>query len=217
MNDKSKDRTLALAGVFQAAALVKQLAKTGRTTEPYFTASIESLFKTDPQDVLDVYGGTRNLALGLQELIRLFSNNKAPKDSDIARYVLSLLHLERKLSKNSKMIQTIQAGLARAKIQANHFSTTHENVLANLASVYTDTLSSFKFRIYVSGEPVYLNQTSILHKVRALLFAGIRSAVLWQQVGGRRWQLLISRQNIIQTAKNCLQAVAQPEESISSE
>lgn len=211
MNDKLKDRTLALAGVFQTAALVKQLAKTGRLTEPYFTTSIESLFKINPIDVLDVYGSTRNLALGLQELVRLLNNTKAPKDSDIARYVLSLLHLERKLNKHSKMIQTIQAGLERAKMQASHFSTTHGNVLANLAGVYTDTLSTFKFRIYVSGEPIYLNQTHTLHKVRALLFAGVRSAVLWQQVGGRRWQLLLSRQSIIQTAKDCLKNVAQPE------
>ncbi|HKM37225.1 MAG TPA: DUF489 family protein, partial [Thiopseudomonas sp.] len=30
-------------------------------------------------------------------------------------------------------------------------------------------------------------------KVRALLFAGIRSARLWRQLGGRRWHLLTKR------------------------
>jgi high frequency lysogenization protein len=209
---KLRDRTLALAGVFQAAALVKQLAKTGRSTEPYFTHSIESLFKINAVDVPDVYGGIQSLQLGLKELIRLFINNKDPKDADIARYVLSLLHLERKLSKNAEMNALVQKGLERAKIQAGHFNSTHENVIANLASIYTDTLSNFKFRVYVSGEPLYLNQTYIVNKVRSLLFAGIRSSVLWHQLGGRRWQLLISRLGIIQTAKGLLREIEVVEE-----
>jgi high frequency lysogenization protein len=202
------NKILSLAGVFQAAALVKHLAKTGKIQEPYFTANIESLFKIDAIDVPDVYGGKENVALGLQELIRLFSNNKLPKDTEIARYVFSLLHLERKLSKNQEMQTHVQTGIKRAKIQATHFNSTHENVLANLAGIYTDTLSTYKFRIHVSGEQLYLNQTFILHKIRALLLAGIRSALLWRQMGGKRWQLLISRHSMIEAAQYCLKAKA---------
>lgn len=207
-NDPSKldtyHRTIGLAGVFQAAILVKQLAKTGRAPDNYLKASIESLFKIDALDALDVYGGGRNLCLGLRELIKFFNNSKAPKDSDIARYVLSLLHLERKLSKNPNMQKNIQTGITRASLQAHHFSSTHENVMANLASLYTDTLSTFKFRIYVTGEPLYLNQTHHMHKIRALLLAGVRSAVLWRQLGGKRWHLLISRHNMLTAARHCL-------------
>lgn len=207
MNSRLQARTLSLAAVFQAASLAKQCAKTGRIQEPYFTASIESLFKIDALDVPDVYGGTHRLKLGLQELVRLFSNNKQPKDSDIARYVFSLLHLERKLNKNAEMQKILQTGILRAKTQAEHFSSTHENVMANLASIYVDTLSTFKFRIYILGEPLYLNQNSILYKIRALLLAGIRAALLWRQLDGKRWQLLLARQSLIQTAENCLKAI----------
>lgn len=211
--DRIKEKTLALAGIFQVAVLVKKLARTGRITEPYFTKSIDSLFKTDALDVPEVYGGIENLRLGLEELIQLFSqhNPKVPKDGDIARYVLSLLHLERKIAKQPKMLETIKTGIERAKNQAAIYTCTHENVIANLASIYTDTAGSFKFRIYVAGEPIYLNQTSMLHKIRALLFAGIRSAVLWRQMGGGRWQLLIARTKIIQTAKAYLEAIKQME------
>lgn len=202
------NRTLSLAGIFQAAALIKHIAKTGRVQEPFFTTSIESLFKVDAEDVLDVYGGKEkgreNLILGLQELVKLFTNNKTPKDSDIARYVFSLMHLERKLSKNNEMQTLIQTGIHKAKLQSQHFSTTHENVMANLAGIYTDTLSTFRFRIYVSGEPLYLNQNHLLHKVRALLLSGIRSALLWRQMGGNRWQLLISRRSMIDAAKEMI-------------
>lgn len=202
MNDSSiQARTLSLAAVFQVAALVKQCAKNGRIQEPYFTASIESLFKIDALDVPDVFGGISHVRLGLQELIQLFTNNKNPKDSDIARYVFSLLHLERKLSKNASMQNILQTGIKRAKTQAEHFSSTHENVLANLASIYADTLSTFKFRIHVNGEPLYLNQNSNVYKIRSLLLAGIRASLLWRQVGGKRWQLLLSRNSMIQTAE----------------
>jgi len=206
-----RDRILSLAGIFQVAVMVQILAKTGRTREPYFTASIESLFKIDSCDVPDVYGGIPNLKLGLEAIIALFSQTKEPKDAEIARYVLSLLHLERKLDKDPKKQKRIQEGVRRAQIQSTHFSTTHDNVMANLASLYTDTLSTFRFRIYVSGEPVYLNQTVIINKVRALLFAGIRSSVLWRQMGGRRWQFLISRRSILETAKALLTQIKQTE------
>lgn len=205
--DLLKDRTLALAGVFQAATLVKQLAKTGKVSEQPFSASINSLFKIDANDVPDVYGGVENLRLGLKELISLFNNQKTSEDSNMARYVLSLLHLERKLSKNPSMQKTIELGLQRAKLQASHFSPTHENVMANLAGIYTDTLSTFKFRIHVVGEPLYLNQLFTMNKIRALLFAGIRSSFLWRQLGGRRWQLLISRLSMVEAAKQYLHSL----------
>lgn len=201
-----KSRVLALAGVFQAAALVKQLARTGRADEQFLIANIESIFKVDAANVQEIYGSINHLALGLNELIRLFSDNKQPKDSEIARYVFSLLHLERKLNHNPKMLESIRVGVERGANQAMHFSSTHENVMANLASLYTDTISTFSFRIQVAGEPIYLNQTHTLNKVRALLLSGIRSAVLWRQLDGKRWQLMLYRSLIIETAKQWLNA-----------
>lgn len=218
-NDTFKEKTLALAGVIQTAVLVKQLARKGSSNEPFYTQSINSLFKIDANDVPEIYGGIEHLRLGLEELVRLLGqqNPKVPKDGDIARYVLCLLHLERKISKLPNMLTDIQTGIQRAKNQATLYSSTHENVIANLASIYTDTVGSFKFRIYVAGEPLYLNQTYILHRVRALLFAGIRSAVLWRQMGGSRWQLLISRTKIIETAKQYLEIIKQKDAELTAE
>jgi len=36
------------------------------------------------------------------------------------------------------------------------------------------------------------------------LLAGIRSARLWRQLGGHRWQLLISRRKLLDACKNVL-------------
>ncbi len=199
-------RVLALGGLFQAASLTNQLAKTGRAAEPFFSASINSLFSLKPEDALEVYGDASQVSLGLNEMIRLLTHNALPKEADIARYAFSLLHLQTKLSAKPDMLEQIRIGVERAQWQAQHFSTTHENVMANLASLYSDTLSTFRFRIHVSGEPLYLNQTATINKIRALLLSGIRSAILWRQLDGKRWQLLINRRSIIQSAQQWLTA-----------
>ncbi|MEK7758734.1 MAG: DUF489 family protein, partial [Pseudomonadota bacterium] len=49
-----------------------------------------------------------------------------------------------------------------------------------------------------------LSNPAIADKVRAALLAGIRSAVLWRQLGGRRWQLLFSRGKLARTAAELL-------------
>ncbi len=41
-------------------------------------------------------------------------------------------------------------------------------------------------------------------KIRALLLAGIRSSVLWRQMGGSRLQFIFSRQKIKKTAEKLL-------------
>ena len=53
----------------------------------------------------------------------------------------------------------------------------------------------------VSGDPAILNNPDTANKVRTFLLCAIRSAVLWQQSGGSRWQLLFKRKKIIHTAQ----------------
>jgi len=58
----------------------------------------------------------------------------------------------------------------------------------------------------VSGEHGHLANPMIAARVRAVLLAGIRSAVLWHQLGGRRLQLLFSRGKVARTAAEILAA-----------
>lgn len=207
------NRVLALAGVVQAACLVKQLAWKGTINQAEFETSIYSIFQTSPDTAIDVYGSRNALITGLQGLINLLSDSKTPKDPDVARYTISLLHIERLLLKKPTMITALQRGVGRAKNQATHFSNTHENVIANLAGVYSDTLSTLKFRIHVSGENTHLSNHHIVNKVRAILLAGVRSAVLWRQLEGTRWQLVFGKRTILHDAKVLLkelQSVATP-------
>jgi high frequency lysogenization protein len=201
-----QNRILALAGVAQAAAMVKQLAWKGTVNQEELETCIYSLFQIDAPSVTAVYGERKKLATGLQALINLLSD-KAPKDAEVARFTISLLHLERQLIKHEKMLMQIKRGIERAKIQATHFNNTHENVIANLAGLYTDTLSTLKFRIHVGGESTYLSNHHTINKVRTILLAGIRSAVLWRQMGGSRWQLMFGKKGVMQDAQNMLKAI----------
>ena len=51
----------------------------------------------------------------------------------------------------------------------------------------------------VQGEQNFLTNGDTTSKIRTLLFAGIRAAVLWRQLGGSRLKLFFSRKKFLQT------------------
>jgi high frequency lysogenization protein len=104
-------------------------------------------------------------------------------------------------------MSTIRSGIEQIITQTqDEHSITHPEVIEHLASLYMQTLSTFEYRIKVTGEPRFLENTNNANKVRALLLAGIRSAVLWRQKGGRRWQFVWSRKKILQIAQQYLKS-----------
>lgn len=205
MSKKWNELTIALAGVFQAAALVEQLAKTGYIPQDAFRCSIESLLEQNPSTTESVFGGIEQLQLGFKVLSDLLHHHRNREYPDSLRYVLGILHLQKKLKNNKDVLNIVGNRIKQAGDQAQHFSPTHDNVIANLASVYTDTISSFRFRIQVVGDINFLQQQRIANQIRALLFAGIRAATLWRQLGGNRLQLLLSRKQLSAEADSLLQ------------
>ncbi len=205
MSKNWNDITLALAGVFQAAGLVEQLAKTGYVPSAAQATSINSLFVQNPESTLDVYGGSpANLELGLKIMSDLLHHHQNRDYPDTLRYVLGILHLQKKMMSRKDMVNVIGQRLSQCARQAEHFDTTHENVLSSLGGLYGDTISTFKFRIQVMGDFSYLQQTRVANQVRALLFAGIRSATLWRQVGGNRLQVVFQRRRLSKCADQLL-------------
>ncbi|CAM3886062.1 MULTISPECIES: high frequency lysogenization protein HflD [Avibacterium] len=192
------DITLALAGVCQAAALVKQFAHHGSADNAAFNASLQSLLQTSPENTLAVYGGNAaNLKLGLQTLMEQLNG----RDAELTRYWVSLLALEGKLSKSPKAKAELAQRIAYLPSQLNFYDLLDEQMISNLASIYVDVISPLGSRIQVLGAPDYLQQQGIQHRIRASLLAGIRSAVLWRQVGGKKYQFLFSRGKIATTAQ----------------
>jgi len=198
------DSTLALAGVFQAAALVKQVACEGRADEDAFETCIHSIFEVNPESTEAVFGGRFKLAGGLRILCEQFGDGDKKAHFDITKYVISIMHLERKLAKRRELLTALADGIERVRGQADHFSTTHENIIAALADLYVNTISTLTPRIMVQGEHSYLSAPANANKVRVLLLAMMRAVVLWRQCGGSRWQLIFRRRQVYNTAKRLL-------------
>jgi len=189
------NQTIALAGIAQAAYLVQQLATTGKADQPALEASISSLLKSDAEGVANVFGGLEGVKTGLQQLQQQLSGTM-PANPEQARYSASLVFLERQLAKNPEMLKTIFIGIERTQAQAEHFGPVHENVLASLGDLYHSTISTLQPRIMVTGEQTYLGNPDSVNKIRSLLLAGIRSAILWRQCGGKRWKFLLFRKKL---------------------
>lgn len=203
-DEKLLETTIALAAIFQAASLVRDLAKNGRADEVAFETIINSIYKINADNVPAVYNGISGLKLGLTELHRLLTNSQATPDASFSRYIVSIFHLERKLRTKKDLQGTLARRIKHAVSQANYFSVTHPTVINSLADIYINTLGTLKFRIQILGQVKYLNQQDIIYKIRAILLAGVRSAVLWRQKGGKRWQLFLWRNKIAKLSKKLL-------------
>mgnify|MGYP003572364243 CR=1 FL=1 len=199
-----ENSTLALAGMFQAADLVRQIARQGLLDQAPFDASIQSLLKMNAESVEDVYGGISQIKTGLQVVCGQLGAG-TQRNMEVMHYVLGMISLERKLIKQENMLAHIQAGIETAQAQVEMYAISHPDIIAHLAQLYTQTLSTFDYRIKVNGERRFLENPNNADKIRALLLAGIRSAVLWHQKGGRRWQFLFSRGKTLRTAQQILE------------
>ncbi len=84
---------------------------------------------------------------------------------------------------------------------SEYFSITHDQVIANLADLYLSLVSNFRFRIQIIGKAIHLQNPVVMEKIRALFLAALRCAVLWHQVGGRRWHLFFARRSYYKAMK----------------
>lgn len=198
------DRTLALAGIFQAAGLVQEMANRGKTESDAFQTCIRSIFEVNPPNTEAIFGGVPGVRLGLQGLLEHLSGKQTSQKAQVVKYAIGVLYLERQLVKKPDMLDRIRVSIERARLQSEHFPITHSNVLANLAACYSETVSTLTPRIIVSGEQGHLSNPEVANAVRALLLAAIRSAILWRQCGGNRLQLIFGRRRLLAEAQRLL-------------
>lgn len=198
---RREDQVLALAGVVQVARLVDQISRTGSYPEEFLAPVVNSLFAFDAQTTEAVYGGIGGVKLGLHNLAAILANRDEPDGRDMMRYVFGLLHLEKQFSSNPEMMAVVRSRLEHTQFQSEFFATHVHEVCHSLSGIYQDTISTFKYRIRVTGSMQQLQNPANADMIRALLLAGIRSAVLWRQLGGRRWRLLTQRKALLGIAQ----------------
>lgn len=212
MEHSTRNRTIALAALFQCVDGVIQLANTGTCDEDMFESCVNSILIDDAISAEALYGGLDQLKPGLSSMMyQLGSGNADPsgraKQLDATQYSINVLALEKKLSRNPEMFQKLMDGIAEAQKQLEFFPATHTNMIARLAELYSNTISTLGPRIMIKGDQNYLTNTDNAAKMRTLLLAGIRAALLWNQAGGSRWKLLFERGKMQREADNLLKRI----------
>jgi high frequency lysogenization protein len=204
MTTELNEQLLALAGVCQAAKLVQTTAREGLADEVYAEASLSSILVTAPDNTQQIYGALNNLKLGFSVLIAQLDNSQQRKDAELTRYIASIISLERKLNRNRNALNELGERISHVQRQSAHVGYENAQIISSLASIYSDVISPLAAKIQIAGNPQKLSIEANQKKVRALLLAGIRSAVLWRQLGGQRRQILFSRGKLLQSAKQIL-------------
>lgn len=204
MSTNASSQVIALAGLIQSAYLVDQIACTGKYPAESFSPLLQSLFQFDVDDAEQIYGSVHGIELGLKLLIEMFDGPGPEGHKSTVRYALGMLYLQKKLMNNSDMLNILSNRLKHTQFKSEHFSNEVNELSSSVAGVYQDTISTFKYRIQVNGNLQQLQDKANADKIRALLLAGIRAAVLWRQSGGKRWHLFFFRKRLANQARALL-------------
>lgn len=190
-----EDQTIAIAAVLQCCRLVRELAYEGRIEHEHLAAAnIHSLFNFDPKDTPDTFGGNvHDLNLGLETFLTLLSGGeRQASDTEIIRYAVNLVGVAKAFMNDGDMMRKLHQRLEELK-PAYLEHGVDDALMTDLNKLYRETISNLPVRIVINGEKRFLEEPRIASHIRSLLLAGVRATVLWRQVGGTRWALLLRR------------------------
>lgn len=197
MSDEGE--VIALAGVFQAARLVVQLAHEGRCESTPLEASLHSVLRIDASSPAAVFGGLDGVRDGLSLFADVLEGRGA--EAGATRIAVTVLHLERKLSRHADMLGMVREGIERVARDLGRGELDTDALAERLGALYADTVSTLKPRVIVQGSGIHLSQPLVVGRIRAALLAAIRAAVLWRQMGGSHWRLFFGRRRLARRAE----------------
>ena len=193
---RSQLQTLSLAAVVHTAQLVRELARTGSVPYPAIKGFINRLFLLNAPSFAAIFPNLRIIRPGLESLTLQTRQVRPGETEEVSRYIRSILKLRPKLIADTGMLLRLNMRLKSiSPLSDPHWQTENhpENVgesetersFKALATLYQDTISTLAYRIQIRGKAEHLKNERIANRIRALLLAGIRFAVLWHQEGGQ--------------------------------
>ncbi|MFT5504322.1 MAG: high frequency lysogenization protein [Gammaproteobacteria bacterium] len=196
---------IALAGMFQAATLIDDIAHRGQCPSEIFEPCFDSLFEFEASSGIEIFGNLSNISFGLQEALNFLTGNRTQQTATIPYYLFSALKLSDQIISNASIRDEITRELRQVAEQTESFELPLSNCISKVGGLYQKIISPLSPRIIVKGNPNYLTNENNAARVRALILCVIRSAVLWKQSGGSKWRILFFRKklsNIIQELLN---------------
>ena len=199
-----ENQTLALAGMFQAAVLIDELAVSGSCDATAFSGSFDSLFIFDADSARDVFGQLSCLRSGFIALNDYLGGETTGSSRNIAYYVLSMMKLASVIMSDPELSDELFNGLRGIEVSSTEFDLSRSSVVSKIDGLYQARISKLNPRILVRGEQNHLLNDDTAGRIRTLLLAGIRSAVLWKQLGGGKWKLFMARRKYVTAARDLL-------------
>jgi high frequency lysogenization protein len=190
-----------LAGVFQATELVRQAAHHGTWSGYAASSCLHSLFQLEAESIAEIYGGAAKMRLGVETMLAVLQGDNRYADS--LRYTVGLLQVEKKFRRSGKLQEAVGKQLQEISVEGLDLEQHEREDLQahDISELYSNTVSKLAPRIVVNGKPQYLKNDRTVDWVRTLLMAGLRSATLWNQLGGGRFELMFGRKKIIKEAE----------------
>ncbi len=202
--DPLTERALAIAGVLQAAQLVHESAHGGEPQENLFRGSVHSLFIFQPRDAVEVYGGLQGVMGGLECMTEIHNHGPGRRPDEL-RYGFEMVRVERHLNRYEEMLPVLRKRLETIREREDFAEQSLTALCSDVNLVYLDTLSKLEHRIHLQGSKHYLGDAQVQARIRTLLMAGVRSVMLWRQLGGNILNLFLQRQKILQAAAHLAQ------------
>jgi high frequency lysogenization protein len=200
LKNPTRDQVIALAGLFQSAMLVHQLATSDDHDESALLSSATSVLRVNADSVFSVYGSADGVRMGCAAVASLFGGRAGQSARPLFQYSVAMHQVARRLPEMTHVSASVHEGLedlsARYLRQDELEDDSEENanrLYQELAELYARTISTLTPRIMVQGSQGKLSNPLVVNRVRSALFSGIRAAYLWHQLGGRRWHLLFLR------------------------
>ena len=210
MSQLNRDKTLALAAIFQAAGLANELARKGSTDSSVEAFLTQTVLVMDTDNISEIYPSIDGLKPGLRWLegCLLEQGRGLQNAGEIIRIALGVIQVEGQFNEHEGVQNTLRTRLEninRQRVMNPDMSSTELNNL--LGSAYVDSLGQLRFRVQIRGDAKQLQAPGMAERIRAILLAGVRAAWLWRRLGGRRWHLILTRGQILREIREIAKSV----------
>ncbi len=121
-----------------------------------------------------------------------------------ARYMINLMMLSKNIRDNKELGKQIGTTLSLLEEDAGNLQDQRDYIIERIAQLYQNAISPLTPRVIVYGDPQILKDDANAAAIRAMLFTGLRAALLWYQAGGSQLNLLLGKSKYLKTINQIL-------------